>query len=129
MENETKKKPTSFKLRILQLIQIFMLFAMYGSSYLAVGVLSISTPLMVRTPKFNYSQISLAIIFSKVFRFIPKLFSGTIVDVFGGKLMAVSAHISVSIIMCLIFIPPHSNHFHWFLLLFILQNICTTVSW
>eukprot|EP01080_Neovahlkampfia_damariscottae_P012846 gene12846-7195_t len=106
-----------------------MLLAVYGSSYLAVGVLSISTPLMVRTPNFNYSQVSLAIIFSKVFRFIPKLFSGTIVDIFGGKLMAISSHLSVSIVMCLIFITPRSNNFQWFLVLFIVQNIFTTVSW
>jgi sugar phosphate permease len=128
-EIEIPIKSSKFKQYSFQALQIFTFFSVYGSSYLAIGVLSVATPLLIKSNTFTFSQISTIIITSKMIRFFPKLLSGTFVDIFGGKLMYTLSHFSVSIIMCLIYFKPYSHHYYWFLILFVIQNIATTVSW
>lgn len=126
---ESVAAPPSAKFRLLQFIQGFMLFASYGSTYLAISSLSLAVPLMVATRALTLREISLIVIATKVARFIPKLFSGAIVDVVGGKLCYIISHFLIALSLILCAIRPYKDQFLWIMITYSAGAVFTVVSW
>jgi sugar phosphate permease len=104
-ENEPLKKNT-WRFRFLQFSQIFFLFFTYGSVYLFLVVLSISTPLMTSTKFITIQEISVIIIITKIARAFSKMVSGTIVDTIGGKQVYLVVHFLIAAIVIVASIKP-----------------------
>lgn len=103
---EEKKNKKSWKFRSLQFLQLISLFISYGSIYLFLVVLSISTPLMINSKFITIQEISIIIILTKVTRCISKFISGSIVDNFGGKQIFLISHFLIASIIIISSIKP-----------------------
>jgi sugar phosphate permease len=108
-EKEPLKKNT-WRFRFLQFSQIFFLFFTYGSVYLFLVVLSISTPLMTSTKFITIQEISVIIIITKIARAFSKMVSGTIVDTIGGKQVYLVVHFLIAAIVIVASIKPGYNY-------------------
>jgi sugar phosphate permease len=101
LNSDVKPSKSTLKFRLLQILQGVLLFATYASTYLAISALSLAVPLMTASREITLPQVSMIIISTKVFRFVPKLFSGAIVDYLGGKMIYIISHFLIAFALVL----------------------------
>lgn len=119
-------KKTSKKLLYWQIFQITALFITYSALYICYGALSVGSTKMQEDPTSGVTvkNVSIIMLITKTARFIPKLVSGSIVDMFGGKRMYVLGGLISSVMISLVGV---GLGFYWVLCFWVLGQVATYV--
>jgi sugar phosphate permease len=126
---ENKQNFSTWKFRLAQFLFFLSMFVSYCSIYCFHGFLSIASPLLVSSKILTLQNISLIVLVSKLMRMIPQLFTGGLVDIFGGKVMYVSSHFLLAISLILCSIRTSDHQFYWLMTVLVSAGIISTIPW
>jgi sugar phosphate permease len=128
-QTENTLEVSKWKFRLAQFLFFLSMFVSYCSIYCFHGFLSIASPLLVSSKVLTLQNISLIVLVSKLMRMIPQLFTGGLVDIFGGKVMYVSSHFLLAISLILCSIRTTGHQFYWLMTVLVSAGIISTIPW
>ena len=89
---------------------IILLFLGIMASYCCVFTVGMTSPLIMKDLNLNESQLAYILTVARSVRIFPKLFSGLIVDIFGGRNMFLLSHL-LTCLFTLLFSYGHSVNY------------------
>lgn len=123
---QDNKQQTSKKFLNCQIFQVSILFVTYAALYICYGALSVGATKMQEDPTsgITVTNISIIMLVTKISRFIPKLLSGSLVDIFGGKKMYVLGALIAATLIGLVGV---GLGFYWVLCFWVTGQVATYV--